>query len=100
MDFALALILYLVILILFLAATWHMGMRLFSAITVSLLVAAIFLMVFVPPSDLDRYTNDLIDGQECHERDNIAVGIMCAIYIITLLLVLWYVLCKAQQDIC
>ena len=98
MDFVIAIVLYVILLCMIFMATWRMGIHLFSAATVALLVAAVFLVVLIPPSDLDKFTNDMIDGCNNHEKDNVAVGIICSIYIVTLVVILWYVLAKAAED--
>lgn len=99
MDFSAALVLYLILLLVILAFTWKMGIPLFSATVVALLISAIFLSVLVPPTDLDRFTDDMIDGTKYrHHRDSFAVGAFCLIYLITLVVVVWYVLYKAYED--
>ena len=97
MDFVIAILFYVVILTLLLAGTWKLGIRIFSAVTVSFLIAAIFLMILVPPTDLERYTDDMIDGHEGYYNDA-AVGLFCLIYLATLVLVVWYVLENAYSD--
>ena len=98
MDFPTALVLYLILFIVLLTFTWRMGIRLFSALTVSALVSAVFLMILVPPSELDRYTDDLIDGRVPKECNKAAVTLFTFIYLATLVLVLWYVLECAYLD--
>ena len=48
MDFTVAIILYIILFSMLLAATWRMGIRVFSAVTISALLSAIFLMILVP----------------------------------------------------
>ncbi len=98
MDFTVALVLYIILLAMILTATWRMGIHLFSATVVALLVAGIFLMILVPPTDLDKYTDDMIDGCDYHNQDQVAVNIFCAIYILTLIVIIWYILDKAYND--
>ena len=98
MDFTIAIVLYIILLCLLLTMTWRMGIRVFSAVTISALVAGIFLMILVPPSDLNKYTDDLIDGCDKNKDKNTAVGLFCVIYLVTLVLVLWYVLENAYLD--
>ena len=98
MEFTVALVLYIILFIMILVATWKMGINIFSAVVVALLVSAVFLLILVPPTDLDKYTDDMIDGSNYHEPDQVVVGIFCAIYLITLVVVIWYVLEKAYQD--
>jgi uncharacterized membrane protein len=98
MDFTVAIILYIILLVMLLAATWRMGIRMFSALTVSLLVAAIFLIILVPPSDLDKYTDEMIDGYEHKHYNDTAVVLFSFIYLATLVVVLWYVLENAYAD--
>lgn len=98
MDFTVALVLYIILLSMILIATWRMGIHLFSATVVALLVAGVFLAILVPPSDLDKFTDDMIDGCDNRNQDQIAVGIFCTIYLATLVVVIWYVLDKAYND--
>lgn len=98
MDFTIAIVLYIILLLMLLGLTWKMEIRVFSAVTISLLLAAIFLMILVPPTDLDRYTNDLIDGYDYRSDNDTAVAIICLIYVITLIVVIWYVLDNAYRD--
>ncbi|CAF2104395.1 unnamed protein product [Rotaria magnacalcarata] len=98
MDFPTAIILYIILLVVLLTATWRMGIRLFSALTISALLAAVFLMILVPPSELDKYTNELIDGHPRKRCNDTAVMLFGIIYLATLLLVLWYVLECAYMD--
>jgi nitrate/nitrite transporter NarK len=98
MDFPTAIVLYIILLCVLLTATWRMGIRLFSALTVSALVSAVFLMILVPPSDLDKYTNEIIDGHARKHYNDKAVALFSIIYLATLVLVLWYVLECAYLD--
>lgn len=98
MDFTVAIVLYIILLCVLLTMTWRMGIRLFSALTVSALVSGVFLMILVPPSDLTKYTDDMIDGCDRKECNDTAVGLFCLIYLATLILVLWYVLENASLD--
>ena len=99
MEFATALVLYLILFVVILAFTWKMGIPIFSSVVLALLLSGIFLSILVPPTDLDKYADDMVDGTKYHhKKDNVAVGIFCAIYIITLIVVVWYVLCKAYED--
>ena len=98
MDFPTAIILYIILLSVLLMTTWRMGIRVFSALTVSALVSAVFLMILIPPSELDRYTNDIIDGRPTKRCNNTAIGLIATIYLATLVLVLWYVLECAYLD--
>lgn len=100
MDFTVAIVIYLLVLVTLLSLTWKMGIKVFSAITVSLLLSGVLLLVLVPPTDINKYTNDMIDGYDCGEKQNgVAVTLFCLIYIITLLVIIWYILCKANDDV-
>ncbi len=99
MDFTIAIVLYIILFSVLLTMTWRMGIRIFSALTISALVSAIFLMILVPPSDLDKYTDEMIDGcNKKNDSNDTAVGIFTVIYLATLVLVLWYVLENAYLD--
>jgi succinate dehydrogenase hydrophobic anchor subunit len=98
MFFGVALLFYVIIFAIILSFTYYIDMALFASVTVAALVSLIFLLALVPPSRLDKYTDDLIDGREHKETNNLAVGAICLIYILTLLLVIWYVLVTAFHD--
>lgn len=99
MDYTVALVLYFLLLIVILAFTWRMGIPLFSSVVVALLISGIFLSILVPPTDLDKFTDDMIDGTKYrNRRDCVSVGAFCLIYLITLVVVVWYVLYKAYED--
>lgn len=97
MRFALALVFYIILFLAVLAATWKMGIHPFSAVVVAALISVIFLMILVPPSDIDKYADDLVDGC-ADDKNGVAVGLFMLIYLVTLVLVVWYVLVKADQD--
>ena len=95
MDFLVAIGLYVALLLILLWVTWSMQINLFSAATLSFLVAGIFLALLIPPTDIDRYTNDLVDGYCDDETNHTAVALVISIYILTIVLTLWYVLDSA-----
>lgn len=99
MDFKVAIILYLVILFTLLVVTWKIGVNMFSSIVVSLMIAGVFLLILVPPNDLDKYTDNIIDGYEDKCKNSLAAGLICLIYVITLIIIVWYILDKAYYDI-
>ena len=99
MDYGVAVVIYMVLLLLLLWATWSMGMDVFSAITISLLLSAVLLVALVPPTELEKYTNNLIDGYDCGHRNDTAIAIFGCIYLLTLIMVIWYVLCKAYDSV-
>lgn len=99
MDYSVALVLYFILLIVILAFAWRMGIPIFSSVVVALLISGIFLSILVPPTDLDKFTDDIIDGTKYrHHRDCVSVGAFCLIYLITLVVIFWYVLYKAYED--
>ena len=100
MDFTVAVVLYIILLSMILVATCKMGIPIFSALVVSLLVSGVFLMILVPPTDLDKYTNEMLDGCDGYhgKQNQVAVGIFTFIYLFTLVLIVWYVLEKAYED--
>ena len=98
MDYTTIIILYIILLVMLLAATWKMGVRLFSAVVISFLLAGIFLMILIPPNDIDRYTDEVIDGYDHDNCDSTAIGLVCLIYVVTLILIVWYILDKAYHD--
>ena len=99
MDFIAAILLYILLLLMLLTVTWRIGIPVFSAVTVSFLLAGIFLIILIPPTEIDRYVNDMIDGYHHKNKHNsTAVNIVCAIYLVTLVIIMWYVLVKAYED--
>ena len=55
-------------------------------------------MILVPPSDINKYTNEMIDGYEHKHYNKTAVWLFGLIYLATLVLVIWYVLENAYLD--
>ncbi len=98
MHFTTALVLYIILLILILAAMWRMGINLFSAITVALLLSGVFLLILIPPTELEKYTDNMIDGCDRDKRNDVAIGIFCAIFLVTLVVIIWYILNRAYCD--
>ena len=99
MDFGVALLAYMILLFILLWYTTVLGMDILSSITISLLLSSVLLILLIPPSDIETYTKNLIDGHSCSHRNNIAILIVLGIYIITLIMVIWYVLCTAYDGI-
>ena len=61
MHFGVALVLYVILFLVIMFATWRSGINLFSSITLAALISAIFLLALIPPSDLDKFTDDMVD---------------------------------------
>ena len=98
MHFGVALVLYIILFLVILCATWKFGINLFSAVTVAALISAIFLLALIPPSQLDKFTDEMVDGCEHENTNSAAVALVCIIFIITLVLIIWYVLETAYCD--
>ena len=98
MNFIIGILSYIVLFLLVLVVLIKLNINTFSALTVAALVSLVFLIILIPPSNIDKYTDDMLDGTDHDSSNNAAITVICLIYIITLLLVFWYVLCKAYDD--
>jgi len=99
MNFSVAIVLYIILFLVILSVSWRFGMRPFSAVTLAALLSLIFLIILIPPTQLDKFTNDMVDGCDSESCNGVAMGLICLIYIITLVLIVWYVLSKSYDDI-
>ena len=98
MNFALALIIYLLVFIVLLYAFSKQGMGLFSALTLTALITAIILLLLIPPSEIDEQV-DIFFSDKKHRRVNDWVALIyLIILILTLLLIVAYVVFKAYED--
>lgn len=98
MNFIIGILLYIILFLFVLVSLIKLNINIFSSLTVAALISLVFLIILVPPSNLDKYTDDMLDGCDYDSTNTAAVTVICLIYIFTLLLVFWYVLCKAYED--
>ena len=98
MNFALAFLIYFIIFLILLYAFSKSGMRLFSALAVTSLISAIFLVLLIPPSDIEEQ----IDIYFSYKKHKYAKDFMVLLYILimtlSLLLISAYVIFKAYED--
>ena len=98
MNFALALIIYLLVFLILLYVFSKSGMGLFSGLTITSLISALILLLLIPPSEIDEHINLYFTDAKCKKINNWVVGIYLVIMVLTLLLVSAYVILKAYED--
>ena len=98
MNFALAIVIYLISFVVLLWAFSRNGMGLFSALTLTALLSGLILLIIVPPSEIEHQT-DLYFSDKPHRcADDWVVLIYLIIMILTLLLISAYIIVKAYED--
>lgn len=100
MNFAVALFIYLLVLLLLIYATQRSGMTGFSGMTLSLLLSAILLALMVPFPELDKHVDKMADGDTRKETLDTVVWIYILLYVLTLIVVTWYVLDRSLSETC
>lgn len=98
MNFALALIIYLLVFLIFLYVFSKFGMGLFSGLTVTALISGLVLLLLIPPSEIDEHINLYFSDVKCKKVNNTITVIYILILLFTLLLVSAYVIFKAYED--
>jgi hypothetical protein len=98
MNFALAILLYLIIFVVLLWSFSRCGMGIFSALTLTALIDAIVLMVFIPPSEIDDQIDVYFKDRPHKSCNDYIVLIYLLIMTLSLLLVSAYVIFKAFED--
>lgn len=98
MNFAVGIIIYLIVFFVLLWFFSRYGMGIFSALTVTALISAIVLLVCVSPSEIEHQI-DLYYKEKPHKcANNWIVIIYLLIMILTLILITAYILWKAFED--
>lgn len=98
MNFALAIIIYLLVFILLLYAFSKSGMGLFSALTITALISAIILVIMIPPSEIDHQINMYFSCKKHKKADDWIVLIYILIMALTLILISAFIIFKAYED--
>lgn len=98
MNFALAILIYLIFFVIFLYAFSKHGMGLFSAATVTALISGIILVLLIPPSEIDHQIDIYFSNKKHKKANDWIVLIYILIMTLTLLLVSAYVIFKAYED--
>lgn len=98
MNFFLAIVIYIVVFILLIWATMRLHTSLFTGVTVSALLSAILLALMVPFPEIDQHVNHFIDGVPHKDSLDAVVWTILLIYILTIVLVTWYVITKTLDE--
>jgi hypothetical protein len=98
MNFAFAILIYLVFFLIFLYVFSKYGMGLFSALTLTSLLCALILLAILPPSDIDEQINIFFSDVKHKRVNDWVVLIYIMIGVLTLLLISAYVVSKAFED--
>lgn len=97
-SFAWAIVIYLIIFFVIVWAGCKSGMGLFSGLTLGALIAGIFLLFMVPPSEIERHIHRYCRGDERKEANDGFVVVYGVIMALTLILLVCYVVFKAYED--
>ena len=98
MNFALAIVIYLISFITLLWAFSRYGMGLFSALTITALISGIILLAIIPPSEIEHEIDLYFSDKPRHKSDDYIVLIYLIIMVLTLLLISFYIIMKAYED--
>ena len=98
MNFALAIVIYLIFFVIFLWVFSKYGMSLFSALTITAFLAALLLIAMVSPSEIERQVHDFVKDKPHHNCDNWIVGIYLLIILLTLILIACFIILKSWED--
>lgn len=98
MNFALGIIIYLIVFILLLWLFSRYGMGLFSALTVTVLISAVVLLACIPPSEIEHQIDLYCKDKPHKSANNWIVAIYLCIMIISLTIISAYVLYTAFWD--
>jgi len=97
-NFAVAILIYVIIFALLLLVTYRYGMSLFSSITVSALISMLVLLLLIPPGEIDKQVDMYMKENPHKQADDVIVLIYLILLISTVLLISWYVLDKAFKE--
>jgi peptidoglycan/LPS O-acetylase OafA/YrhL len=98
MNFAFAVIIYLIFLVVFLWAFTRYGMGWFSGLTVSVLLSAVILLAILPPSEIEHQIDLYCKDKPHKSANNWIVAIYLIIMILSLIIISAYILYKAFED--
>ena len=98
MNFALGILIYLIIFAILLFAFSKCGMGLFAACTITTLISGILLLAIIPPSEIEHQI-DLYFSDKPHKKANDwIVLIYLLILVLSLILISAFVIFKAYED--
>lgn len=98
MNFAIALVIYVIVFLLLIWATMNLGTSIFAGVTVSALLSALLLSLMVPFGEIDQHVNKVIDGVPRKSALDACVWTLLLIYIMTIILVTWFVVAKTLEE--
>jgi len=98
MNFAGAIIIYLLTFVILLWAFSKYGMGIFSALTITALLSGIFLLVLIPPSEIDQQIEIYFSNKPHKCGKDWVVLIYLILMILTLLLISIYIIFKTFED--
>lgn len=98
MNFAFAILIYLVLFVVLLWTFCKYGMGLFSGLALTALLSGIVLLLLIPPSEIEHEIDLFFSDKPHSDSDDIIVLIYLLIMILTLILVSAYVIFKAFED--
>ena len=99
MNFALGILIYLISFVVLLWSFSRYGMGLFSALTITALISGIILLAVIPPSEIEHEIDLYFSDKPHHKSDGYIVLIYLIIMVLTLLLISFYIIMKAYEDI-
>ena len=98
MNFAAALLIWIVIFLVLLWGTTRYGMGIFSALTFTSLISTIILVAIIPPAELNHHHSLYMDDKPHRHVDTCVLFIYSLIIVLTIILVSAYVIFKSFED--
>ncbi len=98
MNFAAALLIYLVFFVFFLWGFTKYGMGFLSAVTLTALLSGLILLVLVPPSEIEDHISKYFSNKPHNKCDNWIAIIYLFLFLFTALLISIFVVLKACED--
>lgn len=98
MNFALAVLIYLIAFAVLLWAFAKFGMGLFSALTLTALLSGILMLVMIPPSEIEHQIDIFFSDKPHKKANDYVILIYLIIMLLSLLLISAYIIFKAFED--
>lgn len=98
MNFALAIVIYLIAFLILLYYLSKSGMGLFSALSLTGLLSGILLLLLIPPSEIDHQIDLYLSDKKRKRADDWVVVIYLSVMTVTLILISAFVIVKAFED--
>lgn len=98
MNFAVGLVIYIIVFFILIWGAQRIRMTMFSGVTVAALISALLLALMVPFHELDQHVDKVIDGEPHKDTLDAIVWTYILIYVLTVVLVTWYVVSKALEE--